>query len=439
MGSAAADIPHVVVVGGGAGGLELASRLGRRAGRRERIRVTLVDASLTHLWKPLLHEVAAGTLDSGADALDYLAQARQHGFTYQLGRMVGLDRGRRRVRLAAITDEAGRALVPARELDYDWLVLAVGSVSNDFGTPGVAEHCVFLDDAAAAERFQQMLMRALLGAQLQETPLAPEQLSVAIVGGGATGVELAAELRSAARKAAGYGLDRIDPERDLTLTVIEAAERILPALSPGLSAKTHARLEELGVRVLTGRPVTEVTDRGMHVEGGEFVPAELRVWSAGIRAPAWLQELEGLATTRSGQLVVDECLRTADPRVFALGDCAAQTPPGADRPLPPRAQTASQQAEYLARHLPALIAGRTPPPFVYRDYGSLISLTERHAVGRLMGSVFGNWMIEGLLARAAYASLYRKHLAVVHGLPRMLLISTLQWLARRTRPRLKLH
>ena len=435
------DLHRIVIVGGGAGGLELATQLGRSLGKRKRAHVVLVDATLTHVWKPLLHEVAAGTLDSGSDALDYLAQAHKSHFRYQYGRMTGLDRKAQRITLASLSDGRGGELVPERSVEYDTLVMAVGSVSNDFGTPGAAKHCIYLDTTVEAENFQQMLVKAFLRAQVQETPLSEEQLSVAIVGGGATGVELAAELRNAAHKAAGYGLDRINPEKDLKLTVIEAADRILPALSPRLSAKTHARLQDLGVKVLTGNPVVEVTDRGMKLEDGEFIAAEMRVWSAGVKAPDWLHDLDGLETSRTGQLVVDQTLRTTrDPKIIAIGDCASLTPPNADHPLPPRAQAASQQASYLARVMPGLMRGEEPAPFVYKDYGSLIALSEDHAVGRLMGGVFGrSLMIEGLMARTAYNMLYRKHLAAVHGTLRMLMLTAVQGLVKRTRPRLKLH
>ncbi len=431
---------RIVIVGGGAGGLELATRLGRSLGKRGRAQVTLVDASLTHIWKPLLHEVAAGTLDSGEDALDYLSQAQRHHFRYQYGRMIGLDRERKAVRLAPFKDTEGREVVPERDLEYDTLVIAVGSVSNHFGTPGAAEHCLYLDDSAQAERFQQMLVKSFLRAQVQETAIDDSQLSVAIVGGGATGVELAAELRNAARKAVGYGLDRIDPETDLRLTVIEAADRVLPALSPGLSIKTRKQLDELGVKVMTGSKVTEVNEKGMLLESGDFIPAHMRVWSAGVKGPDWLSELGDLETNRSNQLVINEYLQTtADNDIYAIGDCASLVLPGHDAPLPPRAQTASQQASYLNKALGKRLRGQQPDAFTYKDYGSLISLSEDHAVGRLMGGLFGSLMLEGMLARGAYNMLYRKHLAAVHGLFRMLVLITLHGLFKRTRPRLKLH
>jgi NADH dehydrogenase len=430
---------RIVVVGGGAGGLELATRLARRPGRRGTASVTLVDANLTHVWKPLFHEVAAGTLDSQADALPYLAQASRYGFRFHYGRMSGLDRARRVVKLAPVPGDDGQDLVPEREIGYDTLVLAVGSVSNHFGTPGAAEHCMYLDSAAEAQRFQQNMVQAFLRAQTQESPLSDSQLSVAIVGGGATGVELAAELRNAARRAVSYGLDRIDPERDLKLTLIEAADRVLPALSPRLSEKTERELWNLGVRVVTGSKVVEVTREGVRLVDGELVPAEFRVWSAGIKAPDWLAELDGLETGRANQLVVNSSLQaTRDEHVFAMGDCAA-CPLEDGGTVPPRAQAASQEAAFLARALERRLQGKPLGEFTYEDYGSLISLSDDNAVGRLMGNLFGSLMIEGFMARMAYAMLYKKHLTALHGPWRVVITTLVQALTRHTRPRLKLH
>lgn len=431
---------RIVIVGGGAGGLELATRLARRLRRWQNVGVVLVDASLTHVWKPLFHEVAAGTLDSQVDALDYLAQATRHGFRFHYGRMIGLDREQRTIRLAPVVGDDGERLLDEHTLPYDTLVLAVGSVSNHFGTPGAAEHCMYLDSSADAERFQQGMVKAFFRAQVQGASRRPEDLSVVVVGAGATGVELAAELRNAARRAVSYGLDRIDPDTDLRLTLVEAADRVLPALSPGLSARTHQQLQTLGVRVLTSRKVVEVTPDGVRLSSDEFIPARFRVWSAGIKAPDWLRELDGLETNRINQLVVSSSLQTTrDPAVFALGDCAA-CPMGNDgRTVPPRAQAASQQAAFLVRSLVRRLDGKALPAFAYKDYGSLISLSDNHAVGRLMGSLFGSWMIEGFMARLAYAMLYKKHLTALHGLGRVAVTTVLQTLYRHTRPRLKLH
>lgn len=430
---------HIVVVGGGAGGLVLATRLGRRLGRRRRARISLVDASLTHVWKPLLHELAAGTLAAHDDVVTYLGQANAHHFRFVPGRMDGLDRAARRISLAPENDPAGHEVLPRRSLAYDTLVLAVGSVSNDFGVPGVREHCIFLDNQHQAEHLQQQLLYDLLRAQFQAGTNGGEPLRIAIVGGGATGVELAAELHKATRQLVAYGLDRIDPRRDVRLTLIEGASSVLPALPARLQDQTEAELRRLGVEVVTGEQVSAITADEVHTGGGRIVSAEIKVWCAGIRAPDFLRELDGLETNRIDQLVVDRYLcTTRDRNVFALGDCASCPQRGTDRPVPPRAQAAYQQGLTLARSLERRLDGKLPKPFVYKDYGSLVSLSYS-AVGTLMGNLFGSVMIEGALARAAYLSLYRRHQLAINGLGWVILATIARVLARGTQPRLKLH
>ncbi|HSW53114.1 MAG TPA: NAD(P)/FAD-dependent oxidoreductase, partial [Sulfuricaulis sp.] len=332
--------PHrIVIVGGGAGGLELATRLGDKFGKPKRARVTLVDAKLTHLWKPLLHEVAAGTFDSHENDVDYIAQAHQHHFDYRLGRMDRLDRSRREVGLAPTLDEDGREIIPRRTIPYDILVLALGSTSNDFGIPGVREHCVFIDDRAQADAFQRAVMRNYIRAQTQPERPEPDQMQVVIVGAGATGVELAAEMHNMARQLVAYGFDRIVPERDLKIVIIEATDRILPALPKRLSEAAQNELHKLGVEVHTRRRVTRVIADGVQTRDGRFFHAALKVWAAGIKAPEFLHNLAGLETNRINQLVVRPTLQTTrDDNIFAFGDCAACALPDGKGFVPPRAQ-----------------------------------------------------------------------------------------------------
>lgn len=436
----AAENPHrIVVVGGGAGGLKLVTRLGDRLGKRNKAHITLIDATLTHLWKPLLHEVAVGTLDSYEDDLDYLAHARTHYFHFRLGCMDGLDRAKQEITLAPVVDETGEEVIPRRTLSYDTLVIAVGSVSNDFGTPGVSEHCIYLDTREQADRVQRRLLNSYLHADAQQEPLREGQLTIAIVGAGATGVELAAELYKAAQQMAFYGLDRIVPERDIKSVIIEAADTILPGLPNRLITPTEAELRRIGVQIYTGEQVVEATEQGIRTKSGRFIPAEIKIWCAGIKAPEFLRGLNGLETNRKNQLLVNQNLQvTRDENIFALGDCAACPQPGSDWPVPPRAQAAGQQAAVLAKSLVRRLDHQPLRNFVYRDYGSLISLSH-NAVGNLMGNLLGSVMLEGRLARMAYISLYKRHQLSLHGLSWVSLMTLVNLLQRRTQPRLKLH
>jgi NADH dehydrogenase len=430
---------RVVIVGGGAGGLELATRLGDRMGRR--VEVTLIDRNRTHVWKPKLHEIAAGSMDMSAHEVDYLAQSHWHGFRYRVGEMTGLDRERREVRVAPSLDEEGRQVTPQRSFGYDTLVLAVGSQSNDFGTPGVAAHAMKLESQADARRFHARMVNACIRAHAQTAALQPEQLKVAIIGAGATGVELAAELHRTTRQVVAYGLDRVDPDKDIRVTVIEAADRVLPALPPRLSQATEDLLRKLGVTVLTSARVAEVMAVGVRLADGRMLPAELVVWAAGIKAPDFLKDIGGLETNRINQLVVRPTLQTTrDDDVFAMGDCAACPWAGNGANVPPRAQAAHQQASHLYAQIRRRLTGKPLREYRYRDFGSLVSLGEFSTVGNMMGGlVGGSLMVEGCFARLMYLSLYKMHELALHGPVKVGLDTMARLITRRTEPHVKLH
>ena len=444
---------QIVIVGGGAGGLELATTLGNKLGRKGVAEITLVDRTRSHIWKPKLHEIAAGSMDMGVHEVDYLAQSHWHHFRYRVGEMIGLDRERQQITVGAFFDDEGQQVTPQGSVRYDTLVIAVGSQSNDFGTPGVSEHALKLETAADARRFNQRLVNACIRAHAQDGPLLPHQLQVAIIGAGATGVELSAELHRTTREVVAYGLDRIDPERDIRLNLIEAADRVLPALPKRLSQATEALLRKLGVVVHTNAKVAEVQAGAVRLADGRVIPAELVVWAAGIKAPEFLKNIAGLETNRINQLVVHATLQTTlDANIFAIGDCAAcpwPEAPGAPgdattgkKPgfVPPRAQAAHQQASHMVGQIRRRLAGQPLRDYRYRDFGSLVSLGEFSTVGNMMGAlVGGNLMIEGYFARLMYESLYKMHELALHGGPKVVLETLSRMITRRTEPHVKLH
>ncbi|HZB94032.1 MAG TPA: NAD(P)/FAD-dependent oxidoreductase [Stellaceae bacterium] len=434
-------LPQIVVVGGGAAGLELVTRLGDTLGKQGRASVTLVERARTHLWKPLLHAVAAGSMDPAEHELNYLAQAHWHHFQYRLGEMIGLDRRRKEVRLAPTFDEEGREITPARALHYDVLVIAIGGVTNDFGTPGAARFAVPLDTPEQAVRFNRRLVNACIRADAQAEPVRPGQLHIAVIGAGATGTELAAELHRTARQVVAFGLDRVDPEKDIRIILIEAAPRILPALPERIAEATAALLGRLGVEFRTGAPVKEVRADGVLLGAGEFIPTELVVWCAGVKAPEVLSDLDGLEVNRQNQLVVLPTLQTTrDPDIFAIGDCASCPRGEGQGSVPPRAQAAHQEAAHMVEQLRRRLAGAPLEPYRYRDFGSLVSLGRHGAIGNLMGFLVGkDLFIEGYLARLAYRSLYKLHEYALHGGGRTFRASLVRRLSRGAEPEVKLH
>jgi NADH dehydrogenase len=440
-----ASTHRIVIVGGGAGGLELATRLGDSLGRRKLAEITLIDKNRTHVWKPKLHEIASGSMDLSAHEVDYLAQAHWHHFRFRIGELTALDRERREVRVAPYLDDEGREVTPDRVFGYDTLVLALGSLSNDFGTPGVREHALRLESKADAQRFHSRMVNACIRAHAQTTPLRPEQLHVAIIGAGATGVELAAELHRTTREVVAFGLDRVDAEKDIQVNLIEAADRVLPALPPRLSRATQDLLVKLGVVVHTSAKVAEVLPDGVRLADGRVLPAELVVWAAGVKAADLLKDIGGLETNRSNQIVVQPTLQTTrDENIFAIGDCAACAWPEANDGkggfVPPRAQAAHQQASHMAAQIRRRMAAKPLSPYRYRDFGSLVSLGEFSTVGNMMGGLIGgNLMIEGAFARLMYVSLYKMHELALHGFPKVALDTVSRLITRRTEPHVKLH
>lgn len=434
-------LPHIIVVGGGAGGLELATQLGHKLGRKNKARITLVDKSRTHIWKPLLHEIAAGSMEVDRHELEYQAQGHWHGFKYRWGELIGLDRANKLIHLNATYDEDGREITPSRSFKYDILVVAIGSVSNDFGTPGVREHAVALDTPDQAERFNRRLLNACVRANAQTGPVRPGQLHVTIIGAGATGTELSAELHRTARGVVAFGLDRIDPEKDIKITLVEAAPRILPALPERLSLATLDILKTLDVDVRTNSRVTSVTAEGVNLASGDFIPSELVVWAAGVKGPDVLSNLDGLEVSRLNTLVVRQTLQTTkDDDIFAIGDACYLVPDGDTNPIGPRAQAAHQESSHLVKQIQRKLKGEPLQPFVYRDFGSLVSLGHYTTVGNLMGFVSGKSMrIEGLFAKLMYRSLYKMHEVALHGPAKVALDSISRLITHRTEPQVKLH
>ncbi len=424
---------QLVIIGGGAGGLELATKMAQS----KDFAVTLIDANITHIWKPLLHEVAAGSLNSDEAKINYFSHAYNNGYVFEYGRFSKLDRSKKTITLDPILDDKKQQILPVRELHYDVLVIAIGSVANDFNMPSVKQHCMFLESQKQAEDFHQKILN-LWFKHYNLVQNQPSKLNIAIVGAGATGVELAAELRNMSDE---MGMMMAHTKKALPkvgIHIIEASPRILSYLPESVSKKVEQRLQTLQIEIHTNERVTEITEEKLVTKNGLTIEANIKIWAAGIKAPKFLAQIGGLTTNDKDQIMVKPTLQSIDDEnIFAIGDCAS-CPRGENSVVPPRAQAAHQQALLLVKSFKNLIKNKPLPAYKYNDYGSLVSLSDS-AVGNLMGILKTEHLIEGRLAYWIYRALYRKHLNVVYGLWHTILLTVGDLLTGRVKPRLKLH
>jgi NADH:ubiquinone reductase (H+-translocating) len=426
---------RIVVIGGGAGGIELVVRLARRLDRQTD-EVVLVDKAPSHFWKPRLHEVAAGLINPGEGAVSYLALARSHGFRFHYGALAGVDPVARVARLSAVEEPhgAGEVLEP-RDLAYDDLVLALGSLVNDFGVEGVVEHCHMLDSAEQAAVFNQCFFNAAM--QIAEGQRA--RLAVGIVGAGATGVELAAALRHAVDAMKRYG--GMSTGDQLDITVVDMASRVLAGGDARTSTYAAARLAAMGVNIKLNAAVARVSAEGLHLNSGEFVPCDLKVWASGITGQTVVHSLPGLRLGKLNRIVTDGHLACEGvEHLYAMGDCSA-TPDGQGFPaLPATAQVAHQQAAYLAD---ALVRrhGKDVPSFTYRPRGTLVSLGQAEAAGEFpsLRRTRGTFSTHGHIPKLLYVSLEYMHRVALHGWLGASALELSDWLRHTTVPPIKLH
>ena len=376
---------RIVVVGGGAAGLELVTRLGRN----KRHEVMLIEPSSHHFWKPRLHEIAAGTFDTELDAVSYFQHAECNGYTHIQDAMTGLDRGSKTIRLRGMNS------VPTT-LQYDYLVMAVGAISNDFKTLGVSEHCLFLDSSGQAE---------LVWQQIKSQLRATGTRRISIVGAGATGVELAAELAKVSSK-----LQHYRQASKFEITLIEAADRVLPGGPECMSEKVLKALKKQGITIRTETRVQRAEAGKLITSENDIIAADLQIWAAGIKCADWLTKLDGLETNRINQLIVNPTLQASlDDSIFVIGDNAQCIQPDGSF-VPPRAQAANQAATHLAKQFNRLLKNKPLQPFIYNDGGMVVAVGHNNAVGALMNNRI---VLKGRLIRHLYDTIFRLHQRVL--------------------------
>lgn len=373
---------HVVIIGGGFGGLTVAQNLGNQP-----VDVTLVDRTNYHLFQPLLYQVAMAGLSPADIAVPIRAAVhRQKNVRVILAEATGIDVEARRV------DLKGQP-----SLHYDMLVVAAGARTHYFGHPEWSKWALGLKDLDEAVEIRRRILLAFEAAEREPDPeKRKELLRFVVIGGGPTGVELAGTLAEIGRFVLSRDYRRIAPG-DTEVTLLEAGPRVLSPYATDLSAKAQRQLEDLGVRVRTGTMVERVDDEGVHVrvgESNETLPAAVVLWGAGVHARPLVQSL-GVELDRGGRVIVNrDCSIPGHPEVFAIGDISHH--PGEDgRPLPGLAPVAMQQARYVAKAIGADLRGRERGIFRYRDKGMMSTIGRSRAVaqiGKLKFSGFLAWL-----------------------------------------------
>jgi NADH dehydrogenase len=365
---------HVVIIGGGFGGLAAARRLNVPG-----VRVTLIDKSNHHLFQPLLYQVAT----AGLAAPDIAAPIRkllwrQSNATVLMGVVQRIEVEKRRV------------LVEGRYVDYDFLILASGMTHAYFGHDKWAEVAPGLKTLGEALDVRRRILRAFEAAELETTAEGRRAWTTfVVIGGGPTGVELAGALAEIAGRTLARDFRRFDP-RTTRVILIEAGARVLSSFPEELSKKARAQLEGLGVEVRTGTRVTDLGDGYVEI-GDESVATHTVLWAAGVRASPLTAQL-GVPLDRAGRVWVAEDLSVPDrPEVFVVGDLVAMTQDG--RTLPGVAQMAIQTGRHVARNIRQVLAGRPRQEFRYRDRGSMATIGRNKAVAKL-----GRFRFSGFIA-----------------------------------------
>lgn len=406
---------RIVVLGGGFAGLHLVRRLERRL-HRDEASVTLVDRQNYHLFTPLLYQVSTGELPPHAVAYPLRDATAPAGFQFLQSEVTAIDLERRRVGTAD------------GELPFDHLVIALGSVTNDYGIPGVRENALpvkWLSDAEALRRH----VLDIFESAATETDIARrrEQLTFIIVGAGPVGVELASSLRDLMDHTLRRIYPSIDFYGDVTIHLLDGADRVIPGMDPRLSRIAMKRLEQQRVRVLLNTLVSEIRPGVVHTKDGAQLRGRTIVWSGGVKVNPLVAAL-GVPKSKDGRIVVDDHFRVnGRDDVFAIGDSAYFESHG--KGLPQLAQVAVLEAPAAARNLAALLRGQPTAPFVYRRKGDLIALGRTEAGAEF--AKLGGFVLGGFPAWTVWRANYLMQLLGVRNRASLLIEWTLSFFAGR--------
>jgi NADH dehydrogenase len=370
----------VVVLGGGFGGVEVARRLERRLRGHDDVRVTLVSRENFFLFTPMLHEVAASDVD--ITHIVNPLRALLHRTTIVVGDVAAIDLNQRIVRVTHGDDDH------PHELSFDHLVVALGSTTNFYGLPGLAEHALTMKTLGDAIHLRNRAI-AMLEDAATECEGDAGLLTIVVAGGGFAGVETIAALNDFVREALRY-YPRLR-QQDVRMVLVHSGSHILPELGEDLGVYAAAKLSERGVEILTGARVASVDPVGVSLADGRRIDGRVVVWTAGTSPHPLLHELP--CRLQQGRVVVDETLAVpGHPGVWAIGDCAVVPDPRTGGSHPPTAQHALREARTAADNIAASVTGARLEPFRFRTIGQLAAIGRRTGVARIFGIKFSGFL-----------------------------------------------
>ncbi|MFI4846902.1 MAG: NAD(P)/FAD-dependent oxidoreductase [Candidatus Makana argininalis] len=430
-------IKKIVIIGGGIGGLKLSTNLGLKFKKNEKISITLIDKNPNYIWKPLLHEVASGSIDENINSLNYLYHSKNNYFKFEIGEMIDIDRINKNVILGEIIDKNGILISKKRIIFYDILIISIGSTSNDFNIQGVKENCKFLDDIKQAKNINKNIINLFNKFYFKKKK--KKKIKISIIGGGATGVELSSEILNTFNEFQKYKSNNFDKNL-LQIKLLEASKNILPSLNKKISYFTTKELIKIGINILTNTMVTKVDSFGLYTKNNKYIKSDIMIWTAGIKAPDFIKKISCLETNNINQIIVKSTLQTTiDSNIFAIGDCSyCLCKDGIISP--PRAQAANQMAYILYKNIISILKNKPLKKYTYKDSGTFISLSKFNSFGILINNfIKKKFFIKGKIARLLYLIIYRTYQISLYGCVKTVLIIIIDYINKKLRPNVKLY
>ncbi|XZR52816.1 MAG: NAD(P)/FAD-dependent oxidoreductase [Enterobacteriaceae bacterium] len=423
----------IIIIGGGVSGLELTKLLGKKIGKKNSI--ILIDKNLNHIWKPILHEIATGYLDANLNIISFLEYSKVYNYNFILGSLINIDKYKKNIRYEFLNNINNKKIIG--KIKYDILVVALGSISNDFNIPGVKKYCYFLDNIKQAMLLHKKIFNILINFNNSENKSKFNNINIVIVGGGATGVELSAEIINLIKKLKKYNYKYLNKKK-INIIIIEAGFKILSLLPSKISFYVHNKLNEIGINILTKTIVTNVYKHGLKTKTNFYISTDLIVWAAGIKAPDFIKHIKGLEINNINQFLIKPTLQTTlDSNIFAIGDCSSLKIN--NKFIPARAQSAHQMVKICFTNIISIINKKPMKCFKYNDYGTLISLSEFNTIGYLIINIINKKIIiKGFLARFIYIILYKLHQTKILGYNRTLLFIIINIINKFIRHKIKI-